>query len=545
MKSRIGAAVDLETKARARARGSASIDSGFDAAAVAPNAVPAGGLTPTWRMAWSAYGVAFVAVLALFWPTVASLGAIYLGDATFNHGFLILPIVAYLIWLRREVLLQLEPRPTAWALAPLAVAGLGWLAGEAGGVDLVKHFALVGILWSLFLGVFGWRVVRALAFPLFYAVFAVPFGDFLVAPLQDLTAVMAVKGIELVNIPVYSDGLLISIPPGNFEVAEACAGLRFLIATIALGFLFSYLTYKSVWRRAAFLALCVVVPIVANGIRAWGIVFIGYESDMQAAVGFDHIVYGWIFFAIVTAVLLAIGMSFRDQPIGEVPGAPVEPDRRAPSSRAHIAAAAAGLTVACAAIPAYAALVINTAPSTIPIALAAPVVGNGWQLLQRDDDDWKPTFPTADATLLRTYVKGGRAVHLFIAYYRTQDDGHEVVNYVNRVYNEKSWMRVGSGKVVATIEGKPITIEYTRLLHGRAGRIVWGWNWVADRYTSNPYLAKFLQAEAKLFGGRRAAAHIAVAADYGESPSEAVPVLQDFLRSVAPLGPLLARASDH
>ena len=137
---------------------------------------------------------------------------------------------------------------------------------------------------------------------------------------MDLTAAFAVKGIELVGIPVYSDGLLITIPPGNFEVAEACAGLRFLIATIALGFLFSYLTYNSIWRRAAFLALSVVVPIVANGIRAWGIVFLGYQSDMTVAVGFDHIIYGWIFFAIVVALVLALSWRFFDRPLD---GAPV------------------------------------------------------------------------------------------------------------------------------------------------------------------------------------------------------------------------------
>lgn len=395
--------MDLETKARARARGSAPPNASFDAGTAAP-ASAAMRFSPTWRVAWAAYGAAFLVVMVLFWPTFASLGSIYLGDATYNHGFLILPIVAYLTWLRREALVQLEPRPTIWAVVPLALAGFGWLTGEAGGVDMVEHFALIGILWALFLGVFGWRVVRALAFPLFYAIFAVPFGDFLVAPLQDLTAVMAVKGIELVNIPVYSDGLLISIPPGNFEVAEACAGLRFLIATVALGFLFSYLTYRSVWRRVGFLALCFVVPIVANGIRAWGIVFIGYESDMQAAVGFDHIIYGWIFFAIVTAVLLAIGMSFRDQPIGEVPGSKVTPDGAPPESRARIAAVAVALTVVCAAVPVYAALVINTSPPSTAIALAAPAVSNGWRPVENSDDNWKPLFASADATDRKSVV---------------------------------------------------------------------------------------------------------------------------------------------
>ena len=544
MKSRIGPAVDMETKARGRRHSPPAVEVGIEASSAAPLAGPTS-FSPTWRLAWTAYGVAFLAVLGLFWETVETLVSVYWNNATFNHGFLILPIVGYLISLRREALVQLEPRPTAWAIPPLLLALLGWLAGSAGGVDMVEQFGLLGVLWSLFLGIFGWRVVRELAFPLFYAVFAVPFGDFLVEPLQDLTAVFAVKGIELVGIPVYSDGLLITIPPGNFEVAEACAGLRFLIATVALGFLFSYLTYRSLWRRLAFLALCVIVPIIANGIRAWGIVFIGYQSNMTVAVGVDHIIYGWIFFALVTAILLALGMLFRDRPIGEVAPPSGTPDLRPPTSRGVIAGFAVGLTALCAVGPAYAALVVNRPAPNGAIVLDPPRIGNGWRLVESYDDDWKPSFPSADATLLRTYVKNGQAVHLFVAFYRTQRDGHEVVNYNNRFYDGRAWMRVGSGSVSAPVDAKPLAVEYTRLLHGRVGRMVWSWNWVKDSYTADSYQAKWLETKAKLFGGERAAAAIAIAADYRESPAEATPVLEDFLNNAGPFRPLLARAAGH
>lgn len=531
--------MDMETKSRARPHSPGSVDAGFEP----PPAAAAAGFSPSWQAAWTAYGIAFVVVLGLFWNTVRSLVSLYLGDATFNHGFLIFPIVGYLIWLRREALARLEPRPTAWAIVPLSVSLLGWLMGYAGGVDMVEQFGLLGTMWSLFLGIFGVRVVRELAFPLFYAVFAVPFGDFLVAPLQDLTAIIAVKGIELVGIPVFSDGLLITIPPGNFEVAEACAGLRFLIATIALGFLFSYLTYKSLWRRAAFLALCVVVPIVANGIRAWGIVFIGYQSNMTVAVGFDHLIYGWIFFAFVTLVLLALGMSFRDRPIGESAPPTGQPDLAPPVSRTAIAAFAVGLIALSAVGPAYAGLVVDRSVPSTAITLVPPQVGNGWRLLESYRDDWKPNFMTADATLLRTYVKDGRAVHLFVAFYRAQDDGHEVVNFNNRVYDGTTWMRVGSGSVAATVEGAPLVVEYTRILRTRVGRLAWSWHWVAGSYTANPYRAKWLETKAKLFGGERAAAEIVIVADYRETPAEAASVLQDFLSSAAPIRPLLARAA--
>lgn len=540
--SKIGAPVTIETKARTPRPAPSHADVPHGDAGIS-SAPQVSAFSLSWQIAWISFGVSCIAILALFRGTTTTLATLYVENATYNHGFLIFPIIGYLIWLRRDSLKRLQPRPWPPALIFIAIGGLGWLAGNAAGVDMVEEFAMLGILWSLFLIIFGWRVVRLLLFPLFYAIFAVPFGDNLVPPLQDITAFMAVKGIELVNIPVYSDGLMISIPPGNFEVAETCAGLRFLIATVALGFLFSYLTYKSLWRRIIFIALCFVIPIIANGIRAWGIVFIGYESDMRAAVGFDHIVYGWIFFAIVTAILLAVGMAFRDREVGEFPPPSVARDTRAHVSHAYLVGLALAAIVVVGAAPVYATRVIDQPPGTGPITLIPPEARNGWQLLSTYSDDWAPAYPTADATIIRSYVKAGHVVHLYIAYFRSQREGHEVVNYNNRVFDGKIWVRVGSGNSTVKLEGQPTNIEYTRLLRGEVRRLVWSWQWVSGSYTADPYRSKLLTAKAKMLGGIKEAAAVAITTDYGERLAEAPPVLQDFLNSVSPIKPLLARAA--
>jgi len=188
--------------------------------------------------------------------------------------------------------------------------------------------------------------------------------------------------------------------------------------------------------------------------------------------------------------------------------------------------------------------VINRAVPHTAIALTPPSASNGWRLAPSYRDDWKPNFETADATLLRTYVKNDSTVHVFVAFYRTQDDGHEVVNFNNRAYDGQTWMRVGPVRIVATVVGAPLTVEYTRILRSRAGRLAWSWHWVDGSYTSDPYRAKLLQSKAKLFGGERAAAEIVIAADYRETPAEAAALLQDFLNSVT-FRPPLARAASH
>jgi EpsI family protein len=235
-------------------------------------------------------------------------------------------------------------------------------------------------------------------------------------------------------------------------------------------------------------------------------------------------------------------MTFRDRPIGEVEPPPVTPDQRAPAAATWVAGVAVAALVLVAVAPVYAALEVNRIPTPSQIALDPPRVGNGWRLLPDYRDDWQPSFATADKTLLRSFVKDGRAVHLFIAYYRTQHDDAEVVKYDNYIADGKNWLRVGSGTFEAKVDGAPLPVEYTRMLRGRGGRLAWSWYWVADRFTADPYRSKLYQAIAKLFGGTKAAAVVAIAADYEENPSGAVPILQDFLASMEPLRPLLARA---
>lgn len=138
-----------------------------------------------------------------------------------------------------------------------------------------------------------------MAFPLGFLLFAVPVGEALIPPLQQVTAWFTVEGLRLTGIPVWWEGLYLSIPAGHFEVAEACSGLRYLMASVALGVLYAYLTYRSPWRRLAFVVLSMVMPIVANGIRAYGIVMIAHLEEMKYATGVDHLIYGWLFFGLV------------------------------------------------------------------------------------------------------------------------------------------------------------------------------------------------------------------------------------------------------
>src|SRR6185437_3753513 len=107
-----------------------------------------------------------------------------------------------------------------------------------------------------------------------------------------------VAGLQLAGIPVFGDGTIIEIPAGTFVVAEACAGLRFLVASVSFGIFYAVLVYRSLSRRVMFIAVSFVLPVIANGFRAFGIVYLAHLSGSAAAVEADHVIYGWGFFAV-------------------------------------------------------------------------------------------------------------------------------------------------------------------------------------------------------------------------------------------------------
>ena len=171
---------------------------------------------------------------------------------------------------------------------------------------------MVAMIPTVVIIIAGRRVARALAFPLGFLLLGVPVGEALIPPLMDWTADFTVTALRLSGIPVYREGTFFTIPSGQWSVVEGCSGLRYLIASITVGALFAYLSYQKLWKRLLFVALSVIVPIIANGMRAYMIVMIAHLSDMKLALGIDHLIYGWLFFGLVMLLLFWIGSFWRD-----------------------------------------------------------------------------------------------------------------------------------------------------------------------------------------------------------------------------------------
>ncbi|MFQ5348535.1 MAG: exosortase A, partial [Rhodothalassiaceae bacterium] len=478
------------------------------------HAIRAAALSPQWKWALGLFALIVAFVLGLHFDALSSMVAVWLGSRTYNHGFLIPPIALWLVWQRRETLLQEVPRPAFSGLLWLGAAAVLAQLGHLAQANTVEHFALVLMLEGAVVTSFGWRLARRLAFPLFYLFFMVPFGDFAIEPMQELTARATTIFVRASGVPIYLENWVMVIPGGAFLVAEACSGVRFLIATIALGVLMSHLFFTRGWKRALFVLLSVLVPIGANVVRTYGIVMLAYFSDFKIAVGVDHIVYGFIFLSIVLLILIGIAYAMRDPEAAGPVGGPVTA-AASPAAGAGIRApfVALGAVLVLLAVAGYGAHLDRPLP--VPaVTLRPPAVDGGWRLTETDPPGWQGQYPGADAARTWAVGKDGRQLRAFVAYYAHERPGHELISHRNSLLGRDTHQALRKGRVRGWQPSR-IPAPAFLVLHGAEGpRTVWYWYWVDGTFVSNAALAKLRQLKVGLFGGNIASAFVAVAAEY-------------------------------
>ncbi|WEK46898.1 MAG: exosortase A [Candidatus Andeanibacterium colombiense] len=391
-------------------------------------------LTPripqAWRVPLAQLALAWTALIAWFGRDWADMAGQWWNSSTYNHIVLVPAILAWLAWQRAAELRRLDP--AAWWPGLLLVTGalFLWLLGAISGLNLARQLGAVMVLQGAAVTLLGPRVSGGLLFPLAYMLFLVPFGDELIPLLQTVTAKLTIGMIHLSGVRAAIDGVFIDTPVGLFEVAEACSGVKFLIAMLALGVLVAQVCFRSWRRRVAFMIAAAVLPILANGVRAWGTIFIAQSQGVRFAEGFDHIFYGWVFFGVVMALLLAGSWRFFDRavddPLVDVARIEASPvlarlEQMRMGGWPAVAAIAALALLACAW-----ALRAATLAAPMPATIALPEVPGWHRADYRPQVWWEPRAQGADHRLLGRYRDGaGHEVDVFYALYAAQGEGRE------------------------------------------------------------------------------------------------------------------------
>lgn len=496
--------------------------------------------TPTfeWKPTLAALAVVLLLLLGLYHETALAMVRIWARSETFTHAFLVPPITLWLIWEKRHVLAHLQPRPSPWLAAPLAVLAVGWLLGELAAVNSVTQLAFTGMLILAVPLVIGMPAARLIAFPLGFLLFAVPLGEFIMPTLMDWTAAVTIIGLRASGIPVYQEGLHFVIPSGRWSVVEACSGVRYLIASLTVGTLFAYLNYRSLKRRLIFVGVSILVPVVANWIRAYMIVMLGHLSGNELATGADHLIYGWVFFGIVIMIMFAIGMRWREAEAHFDAGSTPAGQAVAAVSGGRLAIASLVFAAVAAAPQAVLWLLSSGAPLAPPRFAPQPLAAGGWQLTGVPLTDWKPAFHNPSVELNVSLTDGSRSVGVYLAYYRQQNYRRKLVSSENVLVmsGNKAWVQVERGRRAILLDGQLATIRSGRLRanlaavpgRGEERLVAWHWYWINGRLTASDYAGKAWLALSRLTGQGDDAAAVVLYAPQ-DQPGGGEAALEAFL----------------
>lgn len=263
------------------------------------------------QLSWSLLGVGVYAKILLiagllflfFYEEVTTVVGKW-SDPSWSHGILIPFFSLYFLNQDKDKILRLETRPNYLGLFLLifclVIYSLNIVHFQIAYALPLTAIASVGAA-VLFLG--GWKLVKYTWLPIAYLVFAVPLPTRLLnsitMPMRLFASKISTVLLNLVNgLEATDRGNIIDViykgEPlvPSLSVAEACSGMRLLMAFMALGVAMAYLHYRPVWQRLVLLCSTIPIAIICNVVRVTITGFIFILWDPQYAKGIYHDMLG-------------------------------------------------------------------------------------------------------------------------------------------------------------------------------------------------------------------------------------------------------------
>lgn len=264
-----------------------------------------GSLAPDWLPV-------LVGLLILFVPTFYDLGRTTWQQDDFAHGPIILAVILWLIWDKRQVLLAASTRTAPVAGLALLVFGLLiYVLGRSQGITIFQVGSLAPILAGVLLAMRGWPALRSCWFTILFIAFLVPlpgfFVDAVTLPLKRNVSEIAGKILYSAGYPVAQDGVMLIVGQYHLLVADACSGLNSMFSLTALGLLYLYLMQRKNWlHNVLILASLLPIAFVANIVRVIILVLVTYHFGDAAGQGFVHSFSGLVLFMIALIIIMAL-----------------------------------------------------------------------------------------------------------------------------------------------------------------------------------------------------------------------------------------------
>ena len=453
---------------------------------------------------WAYFVLAAVlAIAVLFWDAIGNLWSRWGESEELSHSYFIPLISAWLVWTNREPIMKSIGAPSIYGGIAIGVAGLFLLLGQLTHIYVIQHLGLVLAIAGLVAGFGGLSLLRAVAAPVAFLLFAVPPPYWVITVLswkfQQMSSVIGVFMIQMMDIPVYLSGNVIDLGEYKLQVAEACSGLRYLFPFLSLGVMAAYLYRGPLWQKGVIVLATIPITILMNSFRIAVTGALVQAYGTSHAEGALHFFEGWVVFLLCMVVLLGVVylLNLFTKPKMNVFARIGAPDLKPvpPSTGGPAFPVMGGAIIAAAVVFFGLSQVLSTNSLIIPERksfASVPEEFPGWTNEVRPMDATVAEVLGADDTIVvNLYSPEGDAYNLYMAYLDAQRDGRSW-HSPRQCIPGGGWQIVSHDiKEMTTADGK--VINYNRLIiqNRDVQQLVYYWYDQRGRAVANEFVMKF------------------------------------------------------
>ncbi|MDO8344589.1 MAG: archaeosortase/exosortase family protein [Cellvibrio sp.] len=247
--------------------------------------------------------VAILAVALLYLPSLSTLwGKWILWDQDLAHALPTIGVMFILLGYRNYQQTTTSTAKTPWYWLQLIAIGCGsllWYLFESLSISLPAYFLIIALITLFISTSLSFQVLRATLPYLGLLIFTVPVWGELNSLLVDLSSLIVGEAVKLSRMTALIDGSNIFLPSGTIFIADGCSGLRYLTVALLIGYILALVNNYRTPQAIATIFLAVLLGLIANWLRIYLLVVIGYATEMQSSLMHDHETFGWFVFALI------------------------------------------------------------------------------------------------------------------------------------------------------------------------------------------------------------------------------------------------------
>ncbi|MGA2551158.1 MAG: exosortase C-terminal domain/associated protein EpsI [Burkholderiaceae bacterium] len=478
---------------------------------------------PDTVLAWSPI---LVGLLCMYVPTGIDVSRTFWVQEDESHGPVILAIVVWLVWRERRALLDSSSgaSPIGGAIC-LAFALMVYIVGRSQQFFQFDVGSVIPLLVGLALLFSGRPGFKRIWFPALFTLFLIPVPpsvlDQILVPLKATVSEVVANGLFDLGYPVARTGVILQVAQYQLLIADACSGLKSMVALSGIGLLWVYLARHRLWvLNLILLASAVPIAFLANVLRVAALALVTYYfgdtwgRNFHDYAGYLEILVAFGMFYLLDSILVQVGKALSASNVAMRAKPAAAPRDGESFSRAARLGPRVGI-----AMVAASGIAVAMAPTHFivepgsPLEVMVPTRFAGWEnmtspleqvsLIATKDGQPDPMQLVYDDSLLRTYTReDGAQIMIALAYDKSQRE-EDRVHRPEICYISQGFRILSDNEALFSVRdaaGQPIVGR--RMLTQRGTRLeaVSYWIRIGDTYTQNPWVSRFYVLKEGLLG---------------------------------------------